>query len=224
MHRDEFRAVVSQQTRQALADSGTVVSAIPEAQLQSLINAIADGVFAGFEQAIDEPVASSMRTAASDVSAGETAAVDPSVAAATAVAAAAAQRAAVDAARNDLKAEEKILWKGRPYLTIGTTYVLTTQRLRVIHGIATNQIEEIELVRVRDTKVNQTMSERLFNIGDVSVISGDASTPELLLYNIKDPLDVREMIRKAVFEERERRKMLYLEDIHDEFDDLAEQH
>lgn len=108
---------------------------------------------------------------------------------------------------------ERLLWRGRPYLMIGINYELTTQRLRIIRGIAGQTIEEIELVRVRDTSARQTLVERLFDIGDVEIISTDARQPTKQLFNIKDPVEVRELIRKAVVDERARRGVYMREEM-----------
>jgi hypothetical protein len=113
-------------------------------------------------------------------------------------------------------AEEVRLWHGRPYLSIGTRYELTTQRLRVYRGILGNTIEEIELIRVKDTRMKQHMGERMLNIGDVSVISADPSAPEIVLENVHDPIGVRELIRKTVMNEKSRRSLYYREDIGEE--------
>jgi hypothetical protein len=113
-------------------------------------------------------------------------------------------------------AEEVVVWHGRPYLSIGTRYELTTQRLRVYRGILGNRIEEVELIRVKDSKVNQHMGERILNIGDVSIFSADPTTPEIVLQNIHDPIDVRELLRKTVMNEKARRGLYYREDIGEE--------
>ena len=86
----------------------------------------------------------------------------------------------------------------------------------MIRGLLGNAIEEMELVRVRDTKVTQSGGERLLNIGDVTVVSADATTPEILLSNITNPVEMRELIRKAVQDERQRRNLYYREDIGDD--------
>ena len=109
--------------------------------------------------------------------------------------------------------EEKQIWRGRPYLTIGTVYELTNQRIRVIKGLLGNKIEEIELVRVRDTNVKQHVGERMLDVGDVTILSNDASAPEFVMHNVKNPIEVRELIRKAVIEEKNRRGMRYREDM-----------
>jgi uncharacterized membrane protein YdbT with pleckstrin-like domain len=111
--------------------------------------------------------------------------------------------------------EEVTLWTGRPYLTIGTRYQLTSQRLRIFRGVLGQQIEEIELIRVRDTKVKQHAGERMLNVGDITIYSADPSTPEVVLHNVRHPVEVRELIRRAVMDEKARRGMYYREDIGD---------
>ena len=109
--------------------------------------------------------------------------------------------------------EEVQIWRGRPYMTVGTIYELTTQRIRVIKGILGNRIEEVELVRVRDTKYKQHLGERMLDVGDITVISNDPTTPELTLHNVKNPIEVREMIRKATIDEKNRRGLRYREEM-----------
>jgi hypothetical protein len=232
MYRDQFRSVVEDAVRKSLAEGNVDVSAMPPQQLQALIAAIADGVFAGLEATLDENM-TGFDTAAmpekSDLAAAAAAATAVAAAQDDALKTPAAevevpkemQRAAVAAAAVPPASftQEKLLWRGRPYLTVGTIYELTTQRLRVIRGIVGNQIEEIELVRVRDTRVSQTAGERMFDIGDITIVSSDATTPEKILWNVRDPLQVRELIRKAVLVERDRRKMIYREEMHDDAHD-----
>jgi hypothetical protein len=109
--------------------------------------------------------------------------------------------------------QEELIWRGRPYLTIGTRYELTNERIRIIRGILGKRIEEIELVRVKDTKVSQHMGERMLNVGDITVISADPATPEFVLHNVPNPIDVRELIRTTMMHEKARRGLYYREDI-----------
>jgi hypothetical protein len=232
MQREEFRRIVADAVNASLKDKSSTVAAPPQAQLDPLIDAIADGIFAGLVATLDEQApdyfAPSAASAATVAAAPSTTvewplppapATEPRVEATqTSPAASSAKKGAdlLDSVPPASSNAEVLLWRGRPYMTIGRIYELTTQRLRIIHGVVSNQIEEIELVRVRDTKVTQNVGERMFDIGDITVISGDVTTPEKVLYNVKDPVTVRELIRKAVYEERERRRMLYREDIRDD--------
>ncbi len=239
MHRDEFRQVVTASVKQSLAGQGFDSTVLSEQQLTQLTTAIADGVFAGLEELVDAPMTSvnpTLVTAAAAATAAATAAASiaqdpPGPAASTYPAGYGVTPVGnADLARTDAPAglpvidspiaanvptsdprQELLIWRGRPYLTLGTIYELTSQRLRVIRGLVSNAIDEIELVRVQDTRVTQNAGERMFDVGDIAVISGDISNPDLVLYNVKNPVEVREAIRKAVYEERQRRNMLYRE-------------
>lgn len=199
MQQHEFRKIVADQANRSLQESGFPVTALPASQLQPLINAIADGVFAalGAIEMDEKQPAQPQRTA---------------------TAPAAAPAGVVDANSDApiASAEERPLWRGRPYLTVGTIYELSTQRLRILRGIFSNTVDELELIRVRDTRVTQNLGERILNIGDVTIVSTDASSPEIVLKNVPDAVEVRELIRKAVLLERERRGLRYREDMIDD--------
>ncbi len=97
-------------------------------------------------------------------------------------------------------------------MTLGQRYELTTQRLRIFNGVFSRDLEEIDLVRVRDTKVKQHVGERMVGVGDVTVFSTDKNNPEVTLHNVKDPVEVRETIRKAYLSEQERRGLKFREE------------
>ncbi|HRW04223.1 MAG TPA: PH domain-containing protein [Caldilineaceae bacterium] len=186
MQRDEVRRIVNQQFFQSLAESGTQIHALPQDQLQAIVGAMADSVFAAIAAVEEEDF---------NAPAGRSAAM-PTYS---------------EGAMEEV--EEVQIWRGRPYMTVGTIYELTTQRIRVIKGILGNRIEEVELVRVRDTKYKQHLGERMLDVGDITVISNDPTTPELTLHNVKNPIEVREMIRKATIDEKNRRGLRYREEM-----------
>lgn len=188
MDRDQIRKAVSDQFFQSLREQGVEVSAIPHAQLQAMAGAFADSMFVVLSDLEREGDAYASRPMMDD-------------------------EEDVPQTLPPATGSEVLIWRGRPLLTIGTRYELTNQRLRVFRGILGNVIEETELVRVRDTRLQQHVGERMINVGDVTVISGDASMPEVTLHNIHRPLEVRELIRKAVIAEKERRGFYFREDI-----------
>jgi hypothetical protein len=94
---------------------------------------------------------------------------------------------------------------------LGTVYELTSQRIRILTGMLTNNVDEVELIRVHDTQVKQHIGERMLNVGDSHIFSDDNTSPELVLNNVQNPMEVRELIRKAVLEERSRRGLTYRE-------------
>lgn len=170
MKREEVRDLVNRTFYASLEESKSDVNALPPGQLQALVRAVSDSIFAVFD-GLEEDTHSV-----------------PSA-----------------------EAEEVVLWTGRPFMTIRVHYELTSQRLRIYRGLIGRHIEEIDLVRVRDTKVKQHAGERLANIGDITVYSSDTNMPEIILENVDRPLEVRETIRNAYLAEQKRRGLRYRE-------------
>jgi uncharacterized membrane protein YdbT with pleckstrin-like domain len=85
------------------------------------------------------------------------------------------------------------------YLKVSTTkYVLTNERMRVTTGVLSTRTEDLELRRVRDSVILRPFWARVAGLGDVQILSADASTPRLTLHAIKDPDAVQSMIRSNV--------------------------
>lgn len=83
-------------------------------------------------------------------------------------------------------------------------YVVTTQRVRVISGIFSKDIQEIELFRVKDTMVHQSFLLRLLGLGTITVISGDERHPRLVLSGVPRAVELRERLRSEVMALRQR--------------------
>ena len=81
---------------------------------------------------------------------------------------------------------------------IRVQYRLTTARLFKREGVIFRRSTEIELVRVDDVTVEQSLVDRIFNTGTVIVNSTDASDPVLRIEGIDHPHDVKEKVRNAV--------------------------
>ena len=111
--------------------------------------------------------------------------------------------AIADAGADD---EEVVLWEGRPFLSLVESYLLTSERLRITRGIVGKDREDIELVRIEDIDHKQNLGERVLNLGDVIVRSHDPSTPEVVLRNVTNPMEVHEAIRRAMLDARKRHR------------------
>ena len=89
-----------------------------------------------------------------------------------------------------------IPWAIYKFLKTATTdFTMTSQRLRIETGILARQTEEIELYRVRDTAISQSLFEGIFGLGTIQVSSSDPRTPEFPLRGIPKPHEVREHFR-----------------------------
>jgi membrane protein YdbS with pleckstrin-like domain len=83
-------------------------------------------------------------------------------------------------------------------------YVVTTQRVRIISGIFSKDIQEIELFRVKDTMARQSFFLRLFKLGTITILSGDPNHPRLVLSGVPRALELRERLRQEIMTLRQR--------------------
>lgn len=83
-------------------------------------------------------------------------------------------------------------------------YVVTTQRVRVVSGLFSKDIQEIELFRVKDTMAHQSFFLRLFGLGTITVLSGDENHPRLVLSGVPRAIELRERLREEVMTLRQR--------------------
>lgn len=79
-----------------------------------------------------------------------------------------------------------------------TRYTLTTQRLRHTHGILSRHHDDMELYRVKDVTVSEPFIQRMVGLGSVKLVTSDATTPEMTLPAISEPLTVLEAVREQV--------------------------
>jgi len=103
------------------------------------------------------------------------------------------------------------IWKDRKrYLGLPlsfTRYALSEDRLFLSVGFFSIKDEEVLLYRIRDINTSRTLWQRLFGVGTVSVISSDKTMPTLILKNIKNPLEVKELLHTQVEEMKIRRRV-----------------
>ena len=88
-----------------------------------------------------------------------------------------------------------------------TRYALSEDRLFLKRGFLNVHQDEIVLYRVRDLRVSQSLWQRVFGVGTVTVISTDKSIPELALKNIRQPNEVKELIHEYVEKMKVARRM-----------------
>ena len=90
-------------------------------------------------------------------------------------------------------------------------YKLTTERLLVTGGLLTQSLEEVELIRVKDVRLETGILQRIFSLGTITIFTVDQTAPELQLKNIPQADRVREAIRNAVRDERQKQGVQFAE-------------
>lgn len=180
----ETHAKIKSQIRQAIDQSDLDVSNISEENLEALVDLASESALV----ALDSEMGSEMEK--------ESKVMDTAVSSTLL-----------------LDDKEDILWEGRPFLSISLHYTITDERIRITSGVLGKARENIELVRIQDIDYKQTMSERMINIGDISVLSHDRSDPRVVLKNVKDPEAVYEILRRAVLHARKKHGFTYREEM-----------
>lgn len=103
------------------------------------------------------------------------------------------------------------LWRDRKrYLGMPisfTRYAMSEDRLFTSVGLLNIKDDEILLYRVRDIDTKRTLGQRLFGVGTVTVVSSDKTMPNMVLKNIRNPLEVKEMIHQQVEEMKLKRRV-----------------
>jgi hypothetical protein len=168
---EQIKTQARERVWKSIAQSGQAISTIPPEELETLVNALLDGVMV----LIDESLEDAGLPGRSDISATDV-----------------------------LDSDEKTLWEGRPFLSILTHYQITTERVRIIHGLLGKDRDDIELIRIQDIDFQQSMTERALGVGDILIRSADPSLPEARLNNVKHPEEVHEILRRAMLNARKR--------------------
>jgi len=113
----------------------------------------------------------------------------------------------------ELDDEEQVIWEGRPFLSLAEFYTITNERIKIVKGLIGKEVENFELIRVQDIDVTQNMAERVFGIGDITISGADASSPIVILRNVRQPNEVYELLRKAWLAARRKYGLIFREDL-----------
>lgn len=97
------------------------------------------------------------------------------------------------------------------YPKLANHYRLTSQRLFVRHGLLTQVTDQLELIRVDDVRVRQSLVQRLMKIGDVLIIGTDATDPASILQSVHGCHEVAELVRQNARQMRQ--KAIYIENL-----------
>jgi uncharacterized membrane protein YdbT with pleckstrin-like domain len=102
-----------------------------------------------------------------------------------------------------------MLWK---YLVVRTqVFELTSERLRITRGVINQQVDEIELYRVKDSLMVRPWWMRLTGLASIELETSDRSMPQLAIPAIHNGVEMREILRKQVEVIRDRKRVRELD-------------
>ena len=101
------------------------------------------------------------------------------------------------------------LWK---WLVVrNTRFELTSERIRLREGVLNKRLDEVELYRVRDYRLEQPFYLRIFSLGHITIRTTDTSNPFIVLRAIADTEHVLELVRRHVEDCRARKNVRALD-------------
>lgn len=103
-----------------------------------------------------------------------------------------------------------------------TRYAMSEDRLFTSVGLLSLKDDEVLLYRVRDIDTSRSLWQRMFGVGTVTVMSSDKTMPNMVLKNIKNPVEVKELIHEQVEDMKIRRRVRFGEIMSADVDDADE--
>ena len=98
-----------------------------------------------------------------------------------------------------------LVWR---YLVVRTqVFELTSERLRVTRGVINQKVDEIELYRVKDSQMVCSWWMRLTGLASIVMQTSDRTLPSLVIPAIHGGEQVRELLRKHVELQRDRKRV-----------------
>ena len=69
-------------------------------------------------------------------------------------------------------------------------------------GLLYSAIDEVNLYRIYDISFHQSLSGKIFNTGNIVLLSNDEKNPRFVMKNVKNPLQIRDMFSTMIEEQR----------------------
>ena len=101
---------------------------------------------------------------------------------------------------------------------IGATFEVTGDRLIIRRGIISKSIDEVELYRVKDIRLDFSLLNQWANIGTITIVSSDETTRRapLVIPFVENAQGRREQLRVLVDQARQRRRVREIDMIHED--------
>jgi len=101
---------------------------------------------------------------------------------------------------------------------LAATYEISEERLIIRRGIIFKSIDEIELYRIKDVRINFSLLNQMAGIGNVTVSSSDETTRDgdLVIPHIGKAQERREHLRRLVDTARQKRRVREIDMVHED--------
>ncbi len=90
-------------------------------------------------------------------------------------------------------------------------YNITTERIEMEQGWLSKSVDNIDMFRITDLRMEQGIIFRMLGIGTVVLISKDATDPELVIAGIRRSREVYERVKKESIRADMKRRVLHMD-------------
>lgn len=116
------------------------------------------------------------------------------------------------------------VWKDRKHFMwfpiSFTKYEIKNERLYQETGLFNTHYDELLLYRITDLCLKRSLAQKIFGTGTIVLSTKADSDKEVLLKNVKNPKEVKDLISHLVEEARDRKKVVGKEFFDNSSDDL----
>jgi uncharacterized membrane protein YdbT with pleckstrin-like domain len=97
-------------------------------------------------------------------------------------------------------------------------FEVTEERLIIRRGIIAKSVDEIELYRIKDVRINFSLINQLAGIGTISISSSDETTRDgdLVIHDVERAQARRETLRRLVDTARQKRRVREVDMVHED--------
>ncbi|MDO8303848.1 MAG: PH domain-containing protein [Sedimentisphaerales bacterium] len=100
---------------------------------------------------------------------------------------------------------------GKMAVLKSTFYRLTPDRLEYHRGLFGRKVDNIDLFRVVDYKMDRSILDRMLGIGTIKLFSSDKTDPEFLIFKVKYPQRVFDILSKSTFAADRKANTIHIE-------------
>lgn len=104
-----------------------------------------------------------------------------------------------------------IVLAGKVWVVKTTGYRITTDRIQFERGLLSRRVDNIDMFRIKDLAMHQSVWERLLGIGSITLMSTDATDPEFVISDIPNPRHVYDVLSQEALRADRRRGVVHLE-------------
>jgi uncharacterized membrane protein YdbT with pleckstrin-like domain len=101
---------------------------------------------------------------------------------------------------------------------LASRYELTEERLIIRRGLIAKSLDEIELYRIKDVRINYSLINQIAGIGTIGIASSDETTRagDLIIRDVERAQARREELRRLVDIARQKRRVREVDMVHED--------